>query len=103
MNICEFEVVEKTEYTIIHFRLSAPIEPKDLPLILSAAPVADPKKGVVLSGRGPIWLHSALAHRYHPYMWIAHYDPRLGAIVIESHTPKVEIGTVITVEDVPTD
>jgi len=35
----EFEVVEKSEYTIVHFRLSAPIKPEDLPLILSAAPM----------------------------------------------------------------
>jgi len=99
----EFEVVEKSEYTIVHFRLSAPIKPEDLPLILSAAPVIDASKGVVLSGRAPVWLHSALAHKYHPSAWIAHYDPRLGAVVIETHTPDRKVGEVLKVEGIPTD
>jgi len=99
----EFEVQEREHFTVVHFRLSAPIDPKDLSLILSAAPVVSGNKGVIISGRGPVWLHSALAHKYHPCLWVAHYDPRVGAIVVESHTANVNIGDVIKVEDVPTD
>lgn len=43
--------------------------------------------GVVISGRGPIWLYAALVHHYHPAAWVATFDPRLGGgVVVERHT-----------------
>lgn len=53
--------------------------------------------GVILSGRGPIWLYGFLVHFYHPTRWVATHDPRLGgAVVVESHTPEVQVGDLIT-------
>ena len=53
-------------------------------------------KGVVLSGRGPVWLFSFIAHEAHFAKWVASYDPRLsGAVVFESHDPTVKVGTII--------
>lgn len=52
-------------------------------------------------GRGPIWLYGFLVHFYHPTVWVATYDPRLGgAVVVESHSPGVEPGDVIPFEEV---
>ncbi|RLI76052.1 CRISPR-associated protein Csx3 [Archaeoglobales archaeon] len=52
-------------------------------------------KGVVISGRLPIWAHSALAHTFHGAKWVAHFDPRLGAVVSATHDTTKPIGTVI--------
>jgi CRISPR-associated protein Csx3 len=52
-------------------------------------------KGVIISGRLPIWAHSALAHAFHGSKWVAHFDPRLGAVVSATHDPGVSVGTVI--------
>jgi len=54
-------------------------------------------RGVILSGRGPIWLYGRLIHYYHPARWVAVYDPRLGAVVVQSHVPDVKEGEVIEI------
>ena len=57
-------------------------------------------KGVVLSGRGPVWLYGFLVHYYHPTRMIAVYDPRLqGAVVISVHHPDYQTGMVIRQEE----
>ncbi len=91
-----FSTDERDDFTIVEFELEEPITPEELPSLLEAAPEVDPTKGVVISGRGPIWLHSALAHLYHPTRWVAHYDPRLGgAVVVQTHQPGVRVGQVV--------
>ncbi len=52
-------------------------------------------KGVILSGRGPIWLFARLIHHYHPARWIAVHDPRIGYIVIQSHCKERYEGEVL--------
>ena len=56
------------------------------------------KIGVVISHRGAVWMHSALAHHFHPTAWVAHKDLRLGAVVVQSHKPGVEVGTVFSLD-----
>jgi len=85
---------ELAEFTLIHFELENPIKPDDLKNL--NVPEVNPRKGVVISGRGPIWLHCFLAHKYHPTPFVAVYDPRLGAVVVQSHTDLKE-GDVIDV------
>jgi len=79
---------------MVEFELPSAIEPSVLKTI--APPAVNGKKGVVISGRGPIWLYCFLAHHYHPTAFIATYDPRLGAVVVASHTPSVKEGDVIS-------
>lgn len=56
-------------------------------------------KGVILSGRGPIWLYCFLTHYYHPTKFIATYDPREGgAVIVESHSPEYKVGEVLKIE-----
>jgi CRISPR-associated protein Csx3 len=50
---------------------------------------------VVLSGRAPIWLYGWLVHECHFTRWVACYDPRLGAVVVSSHSPDVQVGEII--------
>lgn len=40
-------------------------------------------KGLVLSGRGPVWLYCFLVHYYHATAFVATCDPRLGGAVLD--------------------
>lgn len=51
--------------------------------------------GVILSGRAPIWLYGYLVHELHPTAWVACYDPRLGAVVVSTHSHQTRIGQVL--------
>ena len=90
----EFAVYEDVEYTTVSFEISIPLLPSDLVNI--SPPTVDGTKGVLLSGRGPIWLYCFLTHFYHPTKFIATYDPRIGgAVVVESHSVQHAIGDVL--------
>lgn len=67
---------------------------------VTALPIVH-SKGVVLSHRGSIWLHSALAHHFHIAAFVAHFDPRVtdggGAVVVQSHKRGFTVGDVISI------
>lgn len=90
----KFEVKEFENFTIVHFELKNTIKPEILKNI--EIPEVNPRKGVIISGRGPIWLHCFLAHKYHHTPFVAIYDPRLGAVVVQSHA-DIKEGDVIDV------
>jgi len=96
MERIEFQVRETPEYTFVEFILPQAIEPSVLTNL--RPPTVNSRRGVILSGRGPIWLYCYLVHYYHPTLYVATYDPRLGgAVVVESHTPNVREGDVIPI------
>jgi CRISPR-associated protein Csx3 len=54
-----------------------------------------PDQGIVLSGKLPLWLYTALALVYVPHAsWVAVYQPQCGdqAIVVQSRGPKLGVG-----------
>lgn len=51
--------------------------------------------GVIFDGRGPVWGFAILVHEAHPTRFVATRDPRLGAVVVESHVPGLKAGDVI--------
>jgi CRISPR-associated protein Csx3 len=55
---------------------------------------------VVIEGRAPIWRYGLALHRLHGSAAgaVAVYDPRLGAVVVASHTPAYAEGQVLDVE-----
>lgn len=59
----------------------------------------DTTQGVVINGRAPIWLYGYLIHELHPTAWVACNDPRLGAVVVATHSKTVKIGQVIPLEE----
>jgi CRISPR-associated protein Csx3 len=74
------------------------IKPQDL-INLELPSGIDTSGGVVISGRGPIWLYTYLTHELHPTAWVACYDPRfLGAVVVATHSDLVSIGDIIPME-----
>lgn len=59
-------------------------------------PNANTKKGIVISGRGPVWLYAYLVHECHVFPFVATNDPRLGGfVVVQSHTPGVKPGDIL--------
>jgi CRISPR-associated protein Csx3 len=52
---------------------------------------------VVVEGRAPIWRYAMAFHRLHgsPAAAVAVYDPRLGAVVVASHSPGFREGQII--------
>ena len=52
---------------------------------------------VVIEGRAPIWRYGLAFHKLHgsPAAAIAVYDPRLGAVIVASHTPELRDGDVL--------
>lgn len=61
--------------------------------------IPPPNYGLLISGRGPIWGYAMLLHTAHPSSWIAVYDPRLGYVVVQSHSEGVDVGEVITINN----
>ena len=62
-------------------------------------PQVNPRQGVILSGRGPIWLYAFLVHHYHPTPWIGVFDPRLGgAVIVQSHSPGFKAGDLFELQ-----
>jgi CRISPR-associated protein Csx3 len=55
---------------------------------------------VVIEGRAPIWRYGMAFHRLHgsPAAAVAVYDPRLGAVVVASHSPEFAESQVIPLE-----
>lgn len=75
------------------------ILPEELPAVIAQlGDSIDGTKGVIVGGRGPVWLYGAILHHLHVTRWSATYDPRLGAVVVASHHPSAPVpGTVLPV------
>jgi len=88
---------ENLQFVVIGFEIEGGIiEPTELSSL--TPPQIPAGCGVLLSGRGPVWLYSFLTHWYHPALFIAVFDPRFKAgVVTESHTKKVKPGDLIPV------
>lgn len=59
----------------------------------------DHRRGIVFSGRGPVWFYNTLAHLAHPFAWVGTFEPREGgAVVTQRHKPDApELGDLIPV------
>lgn len=91
-----FSVKDCGAYNLVSFDIpGGVISPADLANL--NPPAVDGRKGVVISGRGPVWLYGVLVHHYHPTAWVATHDPRLGgAVVVQTHCPGIAVGQVIS-------
>lgn len=89
------------KYQVLNLELTRPdriIHPEDL-IHLELPSGIDTSGGVVISGRGPIWLYGYLIHELHPTAWVACHDPRLGAVVVATHSRQVQIGQALKLEE----
>jgi len=95
-----FKTKKYKDFVVLEFELKKNLTPEDLKEIKPPDPAKNKfsSKGVILSGRGPIWLYGYLIHFYHPTKFVAVYDPRLNsAVVVESHTTEIKIGNLIKI------
>jgi CRISPR-associated protein Csx3 len=71
-----------------------PITPADP---LPAMPPIPRGALLVISGRAPVWRYGMALHAAHgsPAAAVATYDPRLGAVVVASHSPDFAAGDIV--------
>ena len=61
----------------------------------------DFRKGVVIYGKAPVWLFAFLSHELHIAKWVATYDPRIGAVVVQSHDKdSPQVGDIISSDEI---
>ena len=100
----QFNIDQQPTFCKIEFCLdNGIIQTEDLQNLLPPDAVQNQfaHKGVVLSGRGPVWLYGFLIHYYHPTLWVATHDPRLqAAVVVATHDPSTKVGDLILLEPV---
>jgi len=65
-SVISFKVKKYKDFVVLEFELGRDLTPDDLKDIKPPDPVKNKfsSKGVVLSGRGPIWLYGYLIHFY---------------------------------------
>lgn len=90
-----FEIKELENYVILSFYIKESLKPSILYKL--SPPKINTRKGLILNGRGPIWLYGFLVHFYHSTPFLAIYDPRLGAVIIESHIPEFKPGDILDI------
>ncbi len=55
----------------------------------------DHERGVILSGKLPLWLYAALARAYRENAWLACYQPQLDAAVVVASRGEPAIGQLV--------
>lgn len=91
MAFVSVKVAEKATYSLVAFEITSeggqiPIEQVGVATAeaVEIAPEVNNTKGVMISGRGPTHIFTALAHRYHAALFTANFEPRLNAGVVNS-------------------
>lgn len=96
----DWHVRRGSGWSLIEFTLPRPLGPDDLAQVrLPNEVTGRTNEGLIISGRGPVWLYAHLTHLAHIFPWVATYEPRLhGGVVVESHVSQgPEVGDVIEV------
>ena len=75
--------------------------PSPSPRRSSLPPLPNIPRGslVIVEGRAPIWRYGMALHLLHgsPAAAVAFYDPRLGAVVVATHSREWQVGQVVDV------
>ena len=89
---------EKENFSIIEIEIEGGVAtPNDLKEIVY--PTISYEKGVIVSGRAPIWLVCTVVHQYHPTAWVATFDPRLGGgVVCMTHSKDRSVGDIVPMD-----
>jgi CRISPR-associated protein Csx3 len=73
-------------FQILDVKLEGTITPQGLKTL--TLPRTKLSKGLIINGRTPIWLSAFLHSEYKNKIWLAQYDPRLGAIITHAKDKK---------------
>lgn len=103
MNNLQFNLINSNnDFQILELNLKGNglIEPNDLKKAKLPKGI-DFRKGVVIYGKAPVWLFAFLSHELHIAKWVATFDPRKGAVVVQSHdSNSPQKGDIIQSEDI---
>lgn len=93
-----FNVEQKSGFSVVSFEIEGGVmTPSELASI--QPPTIPGNQGVILSGRGPVYLFAFLTHFYHPTQWVACFAPAEGGgVVVESHYKGVAVGEIVPLE-----
>lgn len=92
----EFNVEDKSEYTLVEFKLSQSSINLEETINTLIAPKVEMWKPVIITGRWPVAIATWLAEAYsHLVPFVANFQPWTGAVVSISHDAKNPIGTII--------
>lgn len=80
-------IVTTKNFQILDVKLNRQISPNDLHDIV--IPKVNSAKGVILSGRGPVWLSQYFLSKLIHVPWFAQFDPRFGALITSSKKPEL--------------
>ena len=81
-------VRNESNYTFIEFSIKGELIRYQELNTISLPPNLDRRRGLVISGKGPVWLYAFLVHLAHEFAWVAVNDPRLGGgITVMNHLP----------------
>lgn len=97
MNPVQIKSSEYLDLVLFEFSIQGGVcSPEDLKSL--DFPPIPRGKGVVISGRGPVWLFGALVHHFHPTPFVATFDPNQnGGVIVQSHSKNWAVGDVIPV------
>jgi CRISPR-associated protein Csx3 len=54
---------------------------------------------VCITGDGPTWGYAMIVHAAHASKAVAIYDPNLGYVIVQSHTPDLYLGQTISLSN----
>jgi CRISPR-associated Csx3 family protein len=80
------------------------IYPQDLSKLLNKIAKILPAEGnepIIINGRLPVWVFSALTYWFYHRPWIATYEPReIKGVVVGSRIADVSIGDLIEIKEI---
>lgn len=99
----DFAIRECDGYRIVSFEIRGDVTtPKEFAKAVSEiASRLVGNLGIIINGKGPIWGYAMLLHSAHATPWVATRDPRLGAVIVQSHDPSRVVGEVMPFPEVP--
>jgi CRISPR-associated protein Csx3 len=100
LTLIPHQTQEGLDYQHLRFSIlheSGILEPSDLQGLAILEGVQW-EQGIVIEGRGPIWLYGYLVHLCHAAAWVGCFDPRLGIVVVSTHVRNIKVGQVFPVE-----
>jgi len=93
----QVEVVERPDHIRLEFMLTRAYVDYRTEIPQVRIPPLPPDQGIVLSGKLPLWLWTALAIAYRDALWLAVYQPQWEdkALVVASRAEKPKVGDYV--------
>lgn len=102
--IATIQTLRRDDMVVLHISLARPITVEESKHIVEAVNALRHELAradlVAISGRGPIWMYGKLLHALlHVTRAVAFYDPKVGFVIVASHTPQYQDMQVIPVPE----